>query len=430
MPRFYKLIKVFYWKIFGASEKNVEIKSPKVFSNIIIRIGFASFNQKSKSKSNFMKPNRYSNLLTDADEQLQTKWSEEKINAWYAKVPWPIGCNYIPQYAINQLEMWQEDTFDISVINTELSWASGLGFNTIRVFLHHLLWEQDSSGFLKRLDQFLSVADDHKLKVMFVLFDAVWNPHPRLGKQPEPRQYVHNSGWVQSPGYDVLNDITKYDDLKSYVTGVVGHFKNDQRILIWDIFNEPDNMNLASYKDDNYAQHKAELSMNLLKKAILWVRAIDPVQPLTMAPWQFDWSDPLQLTAINNYMFTHSDIISFHCYEDEVGMEKRINDLKRYNRPMLCTEYMARPLNSTFQTILPVLKRNKVGAYNWGFVAGKSQTHCPWDSWQLPGDTEPGIWFHDIYRTNGEPFDRKEIEYLLELTSDMLEEMQQLVLVR
>lgn len=184
---------------------------------------------------------------------------------------------------------------------------------------------------------------------------------------------------MQCPGYDVLNNPCKYDDLYDYVYGVINHFKNDSRVLIWDLFNEPDNRNFASYKDDNYAFHKAELSMSLLKKSITWVRSINPIQPITMAPWQFDWSVPAKLTALDNYMLTHSDFISFHCYEDSMGMERRIKDLKRYNRPVLCTEYMARPFNSTFQKILPVLKKHNVGAYNWGFVAGKSQTHCPWD---------------------------------------------------
>ena len=351
--------------------------------------------------------------MLENESQLVLRWPEEKINLWYANNPWPIGCNYVPHYAINQLEMWQSDTFDPSIIDKELMWAAGLGFNTVRVFLHQLLWESDSNGLLNRMDIFLSVAANYGIRTMFVLFDAVWDPFPKAGKQPEPKNYVHNSGWVQCPGYDVLNDETKYDELREYVHGIVDRFKNDERVLIWDLFNEPDNMNLTSYKDDNYAKHKAELSMALLQKTISWVRLINPIQPITMAPWQFDWSDPAKLSTLDNYMFLQSDIISFHCYEDAAGMEKRIDALKRYNRPMLCTEYMARPLNSTFQEILPILKKHAVGAYNWGFVKGKSQTHCPWDSWQMPYKSEPSIWFHDIFRANGEPYDKKEIEYMM-----------------
>lgn len=347
------------------------------------------------------------------DTTLALRWSPERINDWYRQRAWPIGCNYVPQYAINQLEMWQEDSFDAAVIDRELSWAASLGFNTVRVFLHHLLWEQDSHGFLQRIDTFLALASSHGIKTMFVMFDAVWDPFPKPGKQPEPKNYIHNSGWVQCPGYDVLNDPSKYDSLHQYIYGIINHFRDDDRVLIWDLFNEPDNMNMASYRDDNYVRHKAELSMNLLKKTINWVRAIDPIQPITMAPWQSEWSDPSGLSALDNYMFSHSDIISFHCYEDKRGMEKRIKDLQRYNRPMLCTEYMARPFGSTFKEILPILKKYKVGGYNWGFVAGKSQTNCPWDSWQQPYQAEPALWFHDVFRSNGEPYDKKEVAYII-----------------
>ncbi|HUP13070.1 MAG TPA: cellulase family glycosylhydrolase [Niastella sp.] len=354
--------------------------------------------------------------MLENDAELASKWSSEKAEAWYRKHGWQVGCNYVPHNAINQLEMWQTESFDPFLIDKELGWAAGLGFNTVRVFLHHLIWEQDPQDFLYRINQFLTIAHKHGIKTMFVLFDAVWDPFPKLGKQPEPRHNVHNSGWVQCPGYDVLNNPDRYEDLHSYVHGIVSAFKDDERVLIWDLFNEPDNMNTASYKDDNYAVHKAELSMQLLKKTIGWVRAINPIQPITMAPWQYDWSEHDRLTALDNYMFSHSDIISFHCYENKTGIEKRILQLKRYERPMLCTEYMARPLKSTFKDVLPVLKKHGVGAYNWGFVAGKSQTHCAWDSWNVETALEPSVWFHDIYRANGEPYDAKEVAFLKRIT--------------
>jgi hypothetical protein len=346
------------------------------------------------------------------DPQLVNKWSAERADAWYKKQGWLVGCNYIPHNAINQLEMWQTESFDPFLIDKELGWAAELGFNTVRVFLHHLVWDQDPQDFLYRINQFLTIAHKHGIKSMLVLFDAVWDPFPKLGKQPEPRRNVHNSGWVQCPGFDVLNDTSRYDDLQHYVQGIVDHFKNDERVLMWDLFNEPDNMNVASYKDDNYAQHKADLSMALLKKTISWVRAINPIQPITMAPWQYDWSEHDKLTELDNYMFTHSDIVSFHCYEKKSGIEKRIRQLKRYKRPMLCTEYMARPLKSTFKDVLPVLKKHNVGAYNWGFVAGKSQTHCAWDSWSKRVAKEPSVWFHDIFRANGQPYDANEVAFL------------------
>jgi len=355
------------------------------------------------------------------DAELAHRWPESKAQEWFDRNGWVVGCNYVPANAINQLEMWQEETFSPELINKELETAASLGFNTIRVFLHQLVWQQNPEAYLNRIDLFLSIAYQHGIKTMLVLFDSVWDPFPKLGKQPEPKINVHNSGWVQCPGYDILNDPSRYDELRDYVQSIVSHFKNDDRVLIWDLFNEPDNMNLTSYKDDDYEHHKAELSMLLLKKTINWVRLINPDQPITMAPWKEDWSSDDVMTALDNYMFTHSDIISFHCYEDKNDMLNRINALKRFKRPMLCTEYMARPFKNTFQEILPILKEHNVGAYNWGFVEGKTQTHCPWDSWNKKYEAEPELWFHDIFRKNGEPYIKDEIEFLKEITKEKVQ---------
>lgn len=346
------------------------------------------------------------------DPLLAHRWSRQKAERWMADAGWLVGCNYVPSNAINQLEMWQEETFSPALIDKELGWAAALGFNTVRVFLHHLLWQEDDYAFLRRIHQYLSIAHRHGIRTMFVLFDAVWNPFPRLGCQPPPKHNVHNSGWVQCPGYDVLNNPTSYDGLHNYVHGIVSAFAADERVLIWDLYNEPDNTNLASYKDDDYVVHKAELSMALLKKTIGWVRELAPLQPITMAPWQNDWSCDTKITALDNYMFSHSDVVSFHCYEDRKGTECRIKDVMRYGRPMLCTEYMARPMGSTFEDLLPLFKHYGIGAYCWGLVAGKTQTHCPWDSWQTRYEEEPSLWFHDVFRENGEAYRKDEVEFL------------------
>jgi hypothetical protein len=364
---------------------------------------------------------KLSNPFLEHDPELAYRWSEERSKEWFEKNGWVVGCNYIPSNAINQLEMFQEETFSPELINKELGWAASLGFNTTRVFLHHLLWDQDPQGFLSRIDTYLEIASSHGIRTMLVLFDAVWNPFPKLGKQPEPRFNVHNSGWVQCPGFDVLNDPNSYDSLHDYVHNVVSRFKDDSRVLIWDLFNEPDNMNIASYKDDDYSLHKAELSMQLLKKTINWVRVINPTQPITMAPWQENWHCDRQVSALDHYMFSHSDIISFHNYEDKTSLEERIVSMLRYNRPMMCTEYMARPFDSTFQEILPLLRKYNVGAYCWGLVAGKSQTHCPWDSWTKEYNQEPELWFHDIFREDGTAYDIAEVEFLKAYLKENLE---------
>jgi hypothetical protein len=342
-------------------------------------------------------------------------WPPERAAAWSREHPWLVGCNYIPSTAINQLEMWQADTFDPATIDRELGWAEGLGFNSIRVFLHDLLWEQDAPGFLARMDRFLAIADRHKIGVVFVVFDAVWDPAPQLGKQRGPKPGLHNSGWMQSPGARILADPARHDALKPYVAGVVGRFRADRRVHAWDLFNEPDNTNRSSYGRLEPAG-KPELSLALLKKTFAWARGADPSQPLTAGVWQGNLADPDRLSPINRYMFTQSDVISFHNYRPLAELKKDVEALKRYGRPLLCTEYMARPVGSRFDPILAYLKDEHIGAYNWGFVAGKSQTIYPWDSWQKPYAAEPPVWFHDIFRPDGTPYDPAEVAYIRGVT--------------
>ena len=246
-----------------------------------------------------------------------SRWPEQKANAWYARQPWLIGSNYVPKSAINQLEMWQEATFDPVEIDKELTWAEAMGMNTMRVFLHDLLWEQDAAGFQKRVDQFLTIASRHHIRPLFVLFDSCWDPLPHLGLQHPPVPGVHNSGWVQSPGATALADASQYPRLKAYVRGVVGAFAKDNRILAWDVWNEPGADNAGSY----------------------------------------------------------------------------------------------------FDAVLPIAKQERVGAINWGFVAGKTQTYLPWESWQHPYIlNQPPVWFHEVLRPDGTPYRQAEVNLIRQLT--------------
>ena len=343
------------------------------------------------------------------------KWSEAEANAWYRKQPWLVGSNYIPATAINELEMWQADTFDPKRIDLELGWASSLGMNTMRVFLHDLVWKQDPVGFKQRIDTFLQISAKHGIKPMFVLFDSCWDPNPALGKQRAPRPGVHNSGWMQSPGAMALEDTSEYPRLEAYVKGVVGAFARDQRILAWDIWNEPDNTNGGSYAKGE-PKKKVEIVLGLLPQAFVWAREAGPQQPLTSGIWKGDWSSPDKMDPMDRLQIYLSDIVSFHNYDSGEEFEKRVKWLMRYNRPLLCTEYMARGNKSTFQGTLPVAKRYKVAAINWGLVAGKTQTYLPWDSWERPYvDREPSIWFHEVFRTDGTPYSADEVELIKSL---------------
>ena len=345
------------------------------------------------------------------------RWSVEKVDTWYEQQGWLVGCNFAPSTAINQLEMWQANTFDPETIDRELGWAQDLGFNTIRVFLHNLLWTQDAAGFTQRMEQFLEIADRHKIRVMFVLLDGVWDPFPHTGRQREPQPHVHNSGWVQSPGAQILRDPPRQEKLQGYIKGVVSRFRDDKRVLAWDLFNEPDNINRPAYvkrEPDN----KPDLALVLLKKVVAWVREVDPCQPITAGVWTGDWSSNETLSPISRCMLDNSDVITFHCYSNLPEMQQRVESLRRLNRPILCTEYMARPVGCTFEAVLPWLKQQNVGAYNWGLVAGRTQTIYPWDSWEKKYKAEPPVWFHDIFRKDGQPFDPKEVELIKKITSE------------
>ena len=345
-----------------------------------------------------------------------TRWTEKEAADWYAKQPWLVGSNYNPADAINELEMWQADTFDAKRIDLELGWAEGIGLNTMRVFLHDLPWQQDAVGFTKRIDTFLQIAAKHHIKPLFVLFDSCWDPEPRLGKQHAPRPGIHNSGWVQSPGAKALQDATQYPRLEAYVKGVVGAFAKDERVLGWDIWNEPDNGNGGSYKDLE-PKNKNDLVIALLPQAFAWARSAHPTQPLTSGVWKGDWSVPEKLEPGAKIQLEMSDVISFHSYDKPEVFEKRVLSLQQYHRPLLCTEYMARGNGSTFQGTLPLAKKYNVAAINWGLVAGKTQTYLPWDSWQRPyTDREPAVWFHEIFRTDGTPYSAEETAFIKQMT--------------
>jgi hypothetical protein len=340
------------------------------------------------------------------------RWSEQAAKDWYAQQPWLVGSNYIPSDAINELEMWQPSTFDPKRIDLELSWAESIGLNTMRVFLHDLPWKQDPEGFRKRIDTFLTIAQKHKIRPIFVLFDSVWDPNPKLGPQHAPTPGVHNSGWVQSPGAKALSDPSEYPRLEAYVKGVVGAFGKDKRVLAWDLWNEPDNTNDPNYSSGE-PRNKVELVLGLLPRVYEWARAAGATQPLTSGVWNGDWDSPEKLSPMEKIQLQLSDVVSFHSYEKPDMFEKRVLSLQQYGRPIICTEYMARGNGSTFEGTLPIAKKYHVAAINWGLVAGKTQTYLPWDSWQKPyTDRQPSVWFHEIFRQDGKPYRQEEADFI------------------
>jgi len=334
-------------------------------------------------------------------KQAETKtadvWSIEKANDWYRLQNWLRGCDFIPSSAINQLEMWQAETFDPETIGRELRWADEIGMNCMRVYLHHLAWEVDKEGFKKRMNQYLEIADKNGIKTIFVFFDDCWNPTYQAGKQPDPKPGIHNSGWVRDPGDLLFTEPGVITVLEEYVKDILTTFSEDKRIALWDMYNEPGN---SGYENK---------SKPLLEKAFQWGREVNPSQPLSAGLWSYS------LTDLNKFQISHSDIITYHNYSNPANHQIMIDSLRQYNRPLICTEYMARKHNSLFTNIMPMLKEQNIGAINWGLVSGKTNTIYAWDT-PIPDGSEPELWFHDIFRKDGTPYRGDELQMILDLT--------------
>ena len=325
-------------------------------------------------------------------------WPVEKANDWYTKWGWLRGSDFIPSTAINQLEMWQADTFDPTTIDKELGWAAGIGMNSMRVYLHHLAWQQDKEGFKKRVSNYLDMAEKHKISTIFVFFDDCWNPTYQAGKQPEPKPGIHNSGWVRDPGDLLFSDSNLTDSLELYVKDILNTFKDDKRIVLWDLYNEPGNSGYGNK------------SMPLLEKVFEWARTVNPSQPLSVGVWN------LSLKELTDYQIKNSDITTYHNYGDLKDHHKWIDTLRSVSkRPLICTEYMARSRNSLFSNIMPLLKKENIGAYNWGLVAGKTNTIYAWDM-PIKDGKEPKLWFHDIFYKDGRPYKQAEVDSIKLLT--------------
>lgn len=369
-----------------------------------------------------------SDLITSApfssqpDQPIPERWSAQKAKRWSQNHPWIVGCNYIPRTAVNPVEMWQELSFDPKTIDQELGWARNIGFNTVRVFLHYMVWARSPETYKKRIDHFLQIAGSHQIKMMPVMWDDVWGKNPNLGPQPKPVPGIHNSGWVQNPGLSQRTDKSLYPVFEAYVRDLISAYSDDDRVLMWDLYNEPGN-----------GKNPPSGTMPLLRKTLKWARDVDPTQPLTIGIW----NGASAFDELNKFSLGNSDIISFHNYDPLDKVKQEISNLEESDRPLICTEYMARPKGSTFESILPYFEKKQVGAVNWGFVSGKTQTIYPWDyprgsskeyynEWKnavravYPDEShlaapEPDEWFHDIFRPDGTPYDPSETKLIKKL---------------
>lgn len=320
---------------------------------------------------------------------ISTQWSPEQAWEWSRRQPWTVGCNFLPSTAINQLEMWQAESWDPETIDRELGWAALVGMNSVRTYLHDLAYEADRDGFLGRMEEFLVIATRHGIRPLFVFFDDCWNPTAALGPQPAPQPGVHNSGWVRSPTDDARNWPQDLPRLETYVNDVLTVFKDDARIYMWDLYNEPGNSNYESG------------SLELLKAIYGWAWKVRPSQPITAGMWFGN-------EELNAFQVANADVETFHEYRGVPDLVEQIEKWSAFGRPLVCTEWMARTNNSLIGTHLPVFKERGISCFQWGLVSGKSNTIFPWGS--PLGTPEPKLWFHDLFRADGTPFDASEVE--------------------
>jgi hypothetical protein len=342
----------------------------------------------------------------------RARWSTEHAADWALRTGWLIGCNFTPSTAGNQLELWQADTFDPETIDRELGWAADLfGMNSIRLFLHDLAWQTDPAGFLDRLDRVLDLAAGKGISVMPVLFDGIWNPDPRPGPQGAPRPGIHNSMWLQSPGAAVIADRHRWASLQPYVEAVLQRFGQDERVVVWDLFNEPDSPNPAYATRDPAAKRRRV--GELLEVVWDWAAAVNPTQPLTVGVYVLPGHHAERASPVARTALERSDVVSFHCYADEAGLRGAIGALRAHGRPLLCTEWMARPTSPV--RLAEVLRAEDVGAYTWGLVDGRTQTRHSWLSWwRRDRPTRP--WFHDLVHPDGRAYDDDEAALLRSLS--------------
>lgn len=353
---------------------------------------------------------------------MKTRWTEEQIWSWYNARKWISGFNFYPSQCLNQTEMWQEyhHTQVFQDIGKELSLASSLGLTSLRTLFPFELYLRQPEVFFRHIEEFLALSDSFGITVMPVLFDDCCVPKSRwepmsFGPQPDPVPGYFGGSPVTcfddqgEIGYCLTDDEGMDETVHCYIHDLAEHYRDDQRIILWNIWNEAGNSNRGSR------------SLPMMRNVFMWLREENMSQPLTAdvfcampgCPFPDEYmraprvESEIELAAIEL-----SDIISFHYYGDYVHMRNLIRDLRRWRRPLICDEWLHRPMHSFLQTHLPLLKQEKVGSYFFGFVNGKRQFHEPWEYLKKRNDMDFTLWMHDLFHSDFRPYDPEEITVL------------------
>lgn len=327
------------------------------------------------------------------------RWTADRAQAYMQRFPCLKGCNYVPAYCYNYIQMWYD--FRTEEIRRELGFARDCGINSLRIFLPLFAWQQDGQWALvkERFAAFLDMAEAFGMTIMPTFqpnYGFVEKGQPPKAPTVHFRPGCHVNHW-QYPNtgtVTLLGNSELLGAIKDWFTDIIDMYGDDERIVAWDLWNET-----------------PEAERGALEWLFFFARDIGAAQPLT-ASWE---------------AFDLSDVITFHNYTKPGGEPRYpvgeslafLPELERalaQERPVLCTEWLARTEGNTFETVLPYYRKHHIHFYFWGLCAGSAQYHFPW-GWP-EGSPEPKRWFHCILYPDGTPYRDEEIESLRAFTFD------------
>ncbi len=335
-------------------------------------------------------------MTTLREELMHQRWSKEKVQAYIDQFGVIKACNYVPAYCYNYMQMWYD--YREKTIKKEVAFAKDCDLNSFRIFLPLFAFQDGGKWDMvkKNLRHFMDLCRDMEISIML----SFQPNYMKVDKGEEEGPYVdfkpgrHMNHWYYpNADFDQMHKKTQVlDVVYSFMEDIMDEYYEDTNIVAWDLWNE-------TWPEDR------ECLELIFSKA----REINPMQPLT-ACWE---------------AFDISDVISFHNYvrpggRDRYGQKGSLDfmeELERalsFQRPVLCTECLARSEGNTFESFLPFFSKHRIGFYFWGLCAGAAQYHFPWD-WP-EGSPEPKEWFHCILYPDGLPYREEEIRLLKAFT--------------
>ena len=352
---------------------------------------------------------------------MNRQWTKEEAWEWYRSQTWIRGFNGVPSNCVSFAAMWQSYNHEavFRQIRYEFDLAKKTGFNAVRVFLDFEVWLAEHDSFMRNLEEYLCLADEYGLKVMPILANDCNTPKAAF-KPFTPGEQHMDWGWHsglaagpfaeqhQTMGWQHLDEEEYRPLYYKMVDEIAGKYARDERIHIWDIWNEIGN------------SRRGAKSVPYLEEIFRIVRSHDPIQPLTADCWTFDPETMATTTVEELRALELSDIITFHYYRSYQNMIRIIDWLKEtYGRPIINNEWLNRIEHNNVDEIFPLFYLEEIGSYHWGLIQGYSQTYEPWGEYlrfirdpDYQGDLDFTRYQHDLYRFNGCPYIAREIEII------------------